>query len=240
MLSDNSCDQGFELPSQPISIDIKANNVCFTAAVPKNEIFRIKQIFKENTYSILSRRSNSGPRVIIDVGANIGLFAIYMKCIDPTARVHCFEPYQEALSLLSTNIKTFQDIYVHPYGLYRGETEAILHLHRFNSGENSIKVHNHHYQSTATVQLRDAGTAIDNLNLEYIDVLKIDTEGCETEVLESLGDRLYDIDYILVEYHSEGDRRQIDQLLSSFCVFSARSERIGVGTVNYIKNSLNR
>lgn len=239
MLITSVCDQSIELPSQPISIDMKANGVGFTASVPKNEIFRVNQIFKENTYAILSRRSYSGPRVIMDVGANIGLFAIYMKCIDPAAEVHCFEPYEGALSLLATNIEPFQGIYVHPYGLYSGEREARLHLHRFNSGENSIKSQDHHYHRSAAVQLRDAGSALDKLELEHIDVLKIDTEGCEVEILESLGDRLYDIDYILIEYHSEKDRRQIDRLLHPFCVFAARSDQIGVGTINYVNTRLN-
>jgi FkbM family methyltransferase len=238
MIVPSGCDQGIELPSRPISIDVKANDVAFTVAVPKNEIFRVNQIFQENAYAILSRRSTGDPRMVIDVGANIGLFAIYMKCIDPAARVHCFEPYEGALDLLASNIEPFQDIYVHPFGLYSGEQQARLHLHRFNSGENSIRIKDHHHHRTAAVQLRDAGATIDKLNLNQIDVLKIDTEGCEIEILESLGDRLSDIDYILIEYHSEKDRRHIDQLLHHFNVFAARSDKIGVGTVNYINSQL--
>jgi len=238
MLNYGGCSQDAGLPSRPGSIDMQANGIACTAMVPENEVFRVNQIFKENAYSILSRRRHQGPRVIFDVGANIGLFAIYMKCIDRSAGIHCFEPYEVARSLFKANTKPFEEIYLHPYGLYNSNQQATLMLHQFNSGENSIKIEGPLYQSSAAVELKDAGSVFDHLSLDYIDVLKIDTEGCETEILESLGERLKMVDYILVEYHSEKDRRQIDFLLQDFSVFTARADGIDVGTVSYINTRL--
>lgn len=68
--------------------------------------------------------------------------------------------------------------------------------------------------------------------------MKIDTEGCEVEILESLGPRLAMIDYVLVEYHNEADRRRIDQLLCDFHVYGSRAVRPRLGTVRYAHERL--
>jgi hypothetical protein len=47
-----------------------------------------------------------------------------------------------------------------------------------------------------------------------VDVLKIDTEGCEVQILESLGDRAKSASIIYIEAHSETDRRAIDRMFA--------------------------
>jgi FkbM family methyltransferase len=54
----------------------------------------------------------------------------------------------------------------------------------------------------------DAGRQYDALGLPHLDVLKIDTEGCELEILESMGKCLDMVDYVLLEYHSEGENNR--------------------------------
>jgi hypothetical protein len=46
-----------------------------------------------------------------------------------------------------------------------------------------------------------------------IDVLKIDTEGCEVPILESIAAWLPEMKAIYLEYHSERDRLAIDRML---------------------------
>jgi hypothetical protein len=84
----------------------------------------------------------------------------------------------------------------------------------------------------------DAATAFKQLRLTYIDVLKIDTEGCEVEILESLQNHLPYVGIVLAEYHCESDRRKIDQLLSGHTMWGARIETVQVGVVKYINNRL--
>ena len=50
--------------------------------------------------------------------------------------------------------------------------------------------------------------------IEQIDVLKIDTEGCEVPILRSLNRYLPEVKVLYVEYHSERDRRMIDEILA--------------------------
>jgi Trk K+ transport system NAD-binding subunit len=60
---------------------------------------------------------------------------------------------------------------------------------------------------------REARAALKELGLEPIDVLRVATGGDEVEVLTSLQEQLKDIKVIYVEFTSEQDRKQIDQML---------------------------
>ncbi|MFT0727056.1 hypothetical protein NW860_01340 [Synechococcus sp. F70.1] len=60
---------------------------------------------------------------------------------------------------------------------------------------------------------REARAALKELGLEPIDVLRVATGGDEVEVLTSLQEQLKDIKVIYVEFTSEQDCKQIDQIL---------------------------
>ena len=47
-----------------------------------------------------------------------------------------------------------------------------------------------------------------------MDILKLDTEGCEVPILRSLQKHLSDMKLIYADYHSDRERRLIDGLLA--------------------------
>ena len=63
-------------------------------------------------------------------------------------------------------------------------------------------------------------------------ILKIDTEGCEVDILKNLNVDNYDL--ILLEYHSEEDRREIDKLLKNFMLLGCKTEILNRGLLKYI------
>ena len=69
---------------------------------------------------------------------------------------------------------------------------------------------------TERVPLRAAGAVAVELGDDPIDVLKVDVEGCEVQVLESLGpDRLASVKVLYVEYDHRDARRRIEELLAA-------------------------
>ncbi len=54
--------------------------------------------------------SLSGLRTVLDVGANIGLFALRVKEASPNARVYCFEPLPPTHDCLRANLAPFGDV----------------------------------------------------------------------------------------------------------------------------------
>lgn len=199
---------------------------------------RYDNIFIKRDYDIPSHLLPSMPLTVVDIGANNGLFALFMKSIRADSTIMCFEPVPQTLELLHKNINAHDGIQVYPYALSNRSCTANINLHPANTGENSLKSDVGTAGRSVAVQLMDAAAAFKQLGLTYVDVLKIDTEGCEVEILESLQDHLPYAGIVMVEYHCEKDRRSIDQLLSGHTMWGARIETVQVGVVKYINNRL--
>lgn len=224
-------------PSPIVTLSVQHKGRSIPIQTFRNEVFLVREIFEQHEYGILSHRSREGPRRVLDVGANVGLFAVYTKLKYPESLVHCYEPAPNALPLCAANTGAFAGVTIHPYGLFNRDQAATLHLHGHNTGQNSIRYHAGTGEA-APITLKDAGAEWDRLGWDAADLLKIDTEGCEVEILESLGPRLARIDYVLVEHHGDEDRRRIDALLADFELFADRLYAVGTGTAKYIHRCL--
>ena len=211
-----------------------------TVTLPSEELFRVKNIFYDQEYSIKRKFLPSTPITVVDIGANVGLFTLYMQLTQSVDAIHCFEPSPASLELLRHNTAGLNNIHVHPCGLSNRDGNADLMLHPQNTGQNTILTEPADGAETVAVQVVDAGRAFNHLGLGYVDVLKIDTEGSEVPILESLRERLGYVGVILLEYHSEADRRHIDQLLSRFKLIGARACNMDVGLLKYINQQLLR
>lgn len=228
------------LPSPPVSLEIACANERVPVLVPREETWRVKKIFLENEYSIPPILLHD-QMLVVDLGANGGLFAVYAKLkFAHSAVIHCFEPCPAAVNLLRQNLAPFEGTHVHPIAVSNHDGEATLYLHGKNSGQNSIKQFiQAEYPFRIPVVVRDAGRVFDELGLREIDVLKIDTEGSELDILESLGPRLNKVRCILAEYHSRSHRRLIDALLTDFELFEIRPwPSLAGGVVKYLRPNL--
>jgi len=208
------------------------------AILPRNELFRVDRIFNRHEYGVPHIFLPLQPLVAVDIGANVGLFALYLKSLRPDCSIHCFEPAPHTFELLKINVHPLTDIHIHPLGL--GDKSAIVSmaLHPMNTGENSIKLAPSHPSNRTDVTIVAAKEAFTRIGLTYIDILKIDTEGCEVEILHNLQPWLGYVGLILVEYHNEQDRRAIDRILSDFNLFGADITTTEIGTLKYINRRL--
>src|SRR6185436_14730657 len=85
-----------------------------------------------------------------------------------------------------------------------------------------------------TINIKRASTEFDRLGLKQISILKIDTEGCEVQIIDDLGARLEGADIIYVEWHSEEDRRAIDGLLGKFILAQSSCATPHRGNATYL------
>ena len=149
------------------------------------------------------------------------------------------EPATQPVELLKRNIGDDPRIHLFPYALSNGEGMADLHLHPDNGGENSLKsVDKSPPGHTIRVPVKDAATALRSIGLTYVDILKIDTEGSEVDILESLLPLLPYVGVVMIEYHSEMDRRSIDERLATHVLFDATICKPNLGIVKYINARL--
>lgn len=125
-----------------------SNTLSCYAPNPKEAQFIYKEIFEDHCYDIPNllhppsdaSKSSSGP-FIIDAGANIGLFTLYMKQKYPASKILAFEPAPQLFELLCRNLDlnkisfingshlhdgTDNDVEAFPVGLSIKESEEKL------------------------------------------------------------------------------------------------------------------
>ncbi len=115
----------------------------------------------------LSARSN----VILDIGANGGIYALVSKAMNPNSEVHAFEP--SALwhnRLLKNNQINNYDIQCHKLGV--SNQDAVISLKGVWDKENN------------EFPVTRMDTFIEKNNIQQIDLVKIDVELHEPQVIE--------------------------------------------------------
>ncbi len=228
-----------EYPSDIIDYEVSQKGKDISIKIPRNEVFRIEEIFGENEYYVPGMENLKAP-IIVDVGANVGVFSLYMKLMIPSSLLYCYEPAPNALSLFHQNVIPFDNVVLHECGLSNIGGKAQIQLNASNTGQSSLIKGSHKLLGEVEIELRESVSIFSDNQLEEIDILKIDTEGSEVDILQNLSDggKLNKIKFILLEYHSESDRREIDHLLSGFTVFGLSSRSLNLGQVKYIRNDL--
>lgn len=72
--------------------------------------------------------------------------------------------------------------------------------------------------------------------LPRADILKMDVEGAEIEIMSGLA--RIDFDAVLLEYHSEANRRTVDQLLDQYVLVGGEIRTIDRGVLKYLHRRL--
>src|SRR5215218_7991115 len=85
--------------------------------------------FSVTSYFMVSRLLKQGvvPRTVVDVGANVGQFAVASAKLFPEAEVHSFEPIPECAAELRKNVARLGNVAVHPFAL--GEEKGSVSFH---------------------------------------------------------------------------------------------------------------
>lgn len=147
--------------------------------------------------------------IILDIGANVGAFAVWAANRWPGCKLHCYEPHPKNFELLQRTIIQAK-IHALPHNCAIGAKPGAAKLYESpnNCGEHSLK---HNFGSGAVaVQVNPPST------LPEADILKIDTEGCEGEILQGLDElgRLAKFSCVMMETHRLELRDAIVTLLT--------------------------
>lgn len=195
--------------------------------------FALREVFERQVYPYLPFLAPG--QVVVDIGANVGFSTVLFAALYPRASIYAFEPGREARELLLRNTAQFPQVHVFDYGLLDTESVRPLFHGRESSVTNSLGASCHNGSSSEQVRLRSAAAVWDEIPLSEITLIKVDAEGAELPILRDLSPRISSIQAIMLEYHSEDDRRQIDELLGrTHVLYASHSRQPHRGTVTYV------
>ena len=130
--------------------------------------------------------------ICIDVGANIGLYALALSALAPSGRVCAFEPSPRAFEYLRTNVEANKagNVEIYPQALGAGEETIPFHDFSFFTA-GSFSVNDQTFLTSEMLgstyidaPCRTLDDFCDERCLDRLDLMKIDVEGAEISVLE--------------------------------------------------------
>jgi FkbM family methyltransferase len=169
--------------------------------------------------------------VILDIGANIGGFAIWAAQRWQNSILHCYEPLPSNFALLQRNLSCLDPRRYQLNNFAIGDVAwTRMFLGKNNIGEASFFDLGEQKDEMIAVKTEDASI------LPRAHILKIDTEGSEIEILQRHSSIEYDV--ILIEFHGEKIRRRIDEILKEYCLIGAKIRHVHRGVFKYIHRRL--
>lgn len=162
------------------------------------------EIFKEKEYRVADELIKNAKFPILDIGAHTGMFSLYARSLNPEVRIVAVEPEKRNLvylrdHVIKNDIKNIEII----EGALAGESEK-------RTLDISVDSHNHKLAILGQ-KSKNNNVVVDALSLSDlrkkciindISLIKLDIEGGEHEVFESLEkEELERLHCIIMEYH---------------------------------------
>lgn len=181
---------------------------------------------------------------VFDIGANIGLFALFLNQVQPNLKIFSFEPIPDTFAVLSENINlhSLAGVSLFNYGISSENNPAKTFtfypnmagnsttkpddtiadqndiLQRDGNEETVENLYEHFFADSKQIkcELKTLSSVIEELEIDSIDLLKIDVEGEEYEVFRGIEAKHWStIKQIIGEIHDKAGRvEKVKNILS--------------------------
>jgi FkbM family methyltransferase len=137
-----------------------------------------------------------GPGTVLDIGANVGAFALRARALWPEAAIRCYEPELENYQGLVRNTSCHARIQAYRFAVrsFNGTDKILI-------GDQGVTCGFH--QLGRQTNVRERVMCVDAEEIPSADLVKIDTEGCEVEIVSRLD--LSKTRALVLEYHRPED-----------------------------------
>jgi len=145
--------------------------------------------------------------VVIDVGANVGQFAIACKKMFLGVTIHSFEPLPKCVEELRQNVAQLGGVCVYPIALGEQGGEVVFNVNSHSHSSSILSLGERHLRAfpwareikTIKVPISTLDREMKSISWEHPALLKLDVQGYEFQVLEGATETLKRIDYVLLE-----------------------------------------
>jgi len=144
------------------------------------ELLVFEEVFLNREYDVSYKKQS--PKVVIDLGANVGLTSLFFADRFPEATIHAVEPDPRTYARLCRNTDSFPNIKTHCIAIGAESGKARLHRDRQRSASSSLLARDTLGASTEVVcESLDKFLA----GIKTIDIMKFDIEGAEWDVFNA-------------------------------------------------------
>ncbi|OLY93895.1 methyltransferase, FkbM family [Cnuella takakiae] len=201
------------------------------------------QIFVRNEYgnlvrTFLNHYDGITPVKIVDIGANVGLTAIYLHSFLPVERYIAIEPAPDNFSFLKRNfmLNSLDAIEAVQVAIWSKHV-TLQQSSDFRDGLqwSTTFIETDAVDKGSSIMGTTFPALVEKHCLDTIDILKIDIEGAEFEIFNHTADFpwLHAVKFLAIELHPEkGNILAIKELLKryGFVLFDSGETTIGVNT----------
>ena len=194
----------------------KINSLWYSSEPPNGffseRLQEVVDVHYQNRYRWYVYNHIPRKRTMIDIGANIGIFA--RPSAEQFEHVICFEPVFKNFEVLQKNLETYSNVELHNLGLSDRDQTATFEFQTLKCGHTKQVeefVPNPEFEKH-TGEL----TTLDRFNFESVDWIKIDVEGFENAVLDGSRDTIQrNRPWLLIEDNGQQDQHR--QWLNDLC-----------------------
>ena len=151
---------------------------------------------------------------ILDIGANVGSFALWAELRWPGSRIRSFEPNPGTFALLERNTASHPGITITNAALFPGDIKRAKFFARFaGDGEAGLEAYARDTFTHGAEGTTFEVDVVDPSKLPSADIVKIDIEGGEAEVLAHLD--LSRTSLVLAEFQNRKNREGMQRTLAA-------------------------
>jgi len=154
---------------------------------------------------------------VVDIGANVGDFALALNAVHPATVIHCFEPSPAEFACLTANLES-NDLCagheLHAIAAWQADEEVVFHVKSSSADSSILPV------AEGEGEIRVPARRLDGfLEDRPYRLLKLEAEGAEPEILEGAGDSIARFHYVAADVgfergqHAESTLPQVTNFL---------------------------
>jgi FkbM family methyltransferase len=204
----------FVFEQTPISYPYVSNAGVFGFAMMVNEVILSDQYH--------ARQYLKPESVVIDAGANVGLFSVFAGKLAPRGKVYAFEVAEDGSAFVERNTRSMGNVVSVHMGLGDRETDTpIIKSLDGPGGRMKDASLPDYFMPSQTVEQTARITTIDRFvaqnKIRKVDFIKMDTEGYEKQIIRGAAETIKKFKPVISAstYHFASDKEEIPRLVLS-------------------------
>ena len=163
------------------------------------DIMQLATVWLAEDYKIPEFDVNEND-TIIDIGAHIGLFSLFVSDNCKNGKIYCYEPITENYNILMKNIELNKIKNIIPFNqAVSKENEKIKIYLNSDDSAHSIFSSGKDFVQVKSISIK---SIFDNNKINNCNLLKLDCEGAEYEIIDSIPEEYFlRINKLIIEYH---------------------------------------